>query len=200
MSAAQGDGHRLGVEFSTFGAGVGVVLGEEERGLFLPGGLEAICLYSGHVDIGDVLFGGQLFQLGVVAHVALDLGFAVGAVLPDIADGQREQDGRRLFRAGVGDVFTDIPAVGVDGFGVAVGEGDVFGLVAQTLEGAAGLGAVEVSTIVVAHLEEHEIAGLHLGENAVPRALVDEGAAAASGAGAVGHVDARGVEVVGEVV
>ena len=88
----------------------------------------------------------------------------------------------------------------MDGFGAAVGQGDVFGLVAETFERASGLGAVEVAAVVVAHLEEDEVAGLDLGEDAVPGAFVDEGAAAAAGAGAVGDVDAGGVEVVGEVV
>ena len=52
----------------------------------------------------------------------------------------------------------------------------------------------------MAHLEEDVVAGLHLGEDFVPGALVDEGSAAAAGVGSVGDVDAGGVEVVGEVI
>jgi hypothetical protein len=88
----------------------------------------------------------------------------------------------------------------VDDFVVAVEEGDVLGLVAEALDGAARLGSSEIAAVVVAHLEEDEVAGLHLGEDLVPRAFVDESAAAAAGVGAVGDVDTGGVEVVGEVV
>ena len=52
----------------------------------------------------------------------------------------------------------------------------------------------------MAHLDEDEVAGLHLGENAVPGAFINKGAAAASSVGAVGDIDPAGVKVVGEVV
>jgi len=200
VGVAEGDGYGLGVEFGPLGAGVGVVDGEEEGGLFGTGGFEAVGFDGGHVHVGYVLGGGELLEVGVVAHVALDVRLAVGAGLPDVADGEREQDGCGAFGARVGDVFADVPAIGVDGFGAAAGEGDVSGFVAEAVEGAAGFGAVERAAVVVAHLDEDVVAGLHLGEDAVPGAFVDEGAAGATGAGAVGDVDARGVEVVGEVV
>ncbi len=63
-----------------------------------------------------------------------------------------------------------------------------------------GFGSAEVAAVVVAHLEEDEVAGLDFGEDFIPGAFVDEGAAAAAGVGAVGDVDLRSVEVVGEVV
>ena len=50
VGVAQGDGYGLGVEFGALGAGVGVVDGEEERGLLLAGGFEAVGFDGGHVD------------------------------------------------------------------------------------------------------------------------------------------------------
>ena len=63
-----------------------------------------------------------------------------------------------------------------------------------------GRGERVAAAIVVAHLEEDEVAGFDFGEDFIPGALVDVGAAGASGAGAVGDVDACGVEDVGDVV
>jgi len=200
VSVAQRDGHGLGVEFGTLRAGVGVVDGEEQGGLLRALGFEPVGLDGGHVHKGNVLGGGQLAKFGVVAHVALDMRLAVGTVLPDIPDGEGEQDRRSLFGPDIGDVFAHIPAVRVDRFAMAVGEGNVPGFFAESLEGAAGLGPVEAAAIVVPHLQKNIIAWLDLGEHMVPGAFVDEGAAAAAGASAVGDVDPGGVEVVGEVV
>ena len=52
----------------------------------------------------------------------------------------------------------------------------------------------------MAHLQEEEVTGLHLGEDLGPAAFVDVGAGGAAGHGAVGDVDAGGVEEVGEVI
>ena len=115
-----------------------------------------------------------------------------------------------MFGAGVGDVLADVPAVGVDGFGglpargpVVKGLGRVLTvsspmplMLPRALASASGGGAA----VVVAHLDEDEVAGLHFGEDVVPEALVEVGAGAAAGAGAIGDVDSGGVEVVGEVV
>ena len=52
----------------------------------------------------------------------------------------------------------------------------------------------------MAHLEEEEVAGLHLCEDFGPAAFVDVGARGAAGHGSVGDVDAGGVEEVSEVI
>ena len=74
----ESDDYRFGVALSSLGAGVGVVDGEEGGGLFGAEGFEAVGLDGGHVDEGDVLVGGQLADVGVVAHVAFDLDFPSG--------------------------------------------------------------------------------------------------------------------------
>ena len=134
MRVAQGDGHGLGVEFGTFGAGMGMVLGEEESRFFLSGGLEAVGFDGGHIDEGDMLVGGYLPEFGVITHVPLNVWLTIRAILPYIADCEREQDGGGLFGADVGDVLTDIPAIGMNGFGMAVRKGDVFGFLAEAFE------------------------------------------------------------------
>ena len=154
-------------------------------------------------------------SLGLVvaeAHVAFDAEVAVSIVDPDVADGDGEEDWRGFFRAGVGDVFADVPAVGVDGFGGLAGEGAgsegfresvLDGLVADAFVAGAGFGVVlrgGGAAVVVAHLDEDEVAGLHFGEDVGPAAFVVIAAGATAGHGAVGDVDFGGVEVVGEVV
>jgi len=109
----------FGVEFSAFGAGMGVVLGEEGSGC---GGAEPVVgigFEGAHVDELDVLLFRDLLNEGGVAEVALDVRLAVRAGCPDIADGEGEEGGCRAFRFGVVDVFAEIPAVGVNGFGAS---------------------------------------------------------------------------------
>ena len=77
---------------------------------------------------------------------------------------------------------------------------DVLGLVTDAFEVAAGFGAAEVAAVIVAHLEEEEVAGFHLSEGGGPVAFVDVGARGAAGDGSVGDVDARGIEELREVV
>ena len=86
--------------------------------------------------------------------------------------------------------------------GEGFGEGIFDGLVTDAFDAAAGLdvGGGVAAAIVVAHLNEDEVAGFHLGEDVGPEAFVVIAAGAATGAGAVGDVDFGGVEVVGEVV
>ena len=108
------------------------------------------------------------------------------------------------FGFGVVDHFAEVPAEGVDGLDLAGvgagGLGDVLGVVADAFEVAARFGAAEVAAVVVAHLQEEIVAGLHLGEGGGPVAFVDVGARGAAGDGSVGDVDARGVEELREVV
>ena len=209
---AEGDDYGFGVALGAFGAGVGVVDGEEERGFFGAEGFEAVGFDGGHVGVEDVHVLCELCDLGVVAHVALDAGGAVGIGLPDVSDGEGHQDGRGVFGAGVGDVLAHVPAVGVDGLcglagewagGEGLGEWVVGGFVAEAFVAGAGLGVSLRSggaAVVVAHLDEDVVAGLHLGEDVVPEAFVVVAAGAAAGAGSVGDVDFGGVEVVGDVV
>ena len=67
------------------------------------------------------------------------------------------------------------------------------------LRALASVGGISAA-VVVAHLNEDVVAGLHLGEDVGPEAFVVVAAGAAAGAGAVGDVDFGGVEVVGEVI
>ena len=191
---------------------MGVVDGEEERGFFGAERVEAIGFDGGHIDYGNLLGFGDLGFVLAEAHVAFNLEIAVSVVHPDVADGDGEEDGSGFLRAGVCDVFANVPAVGVDGLGGLAGEGSggegfremVFdGLVADAFDAAAGLGiggGIAAAAVVVAHLDEDEVAGLHLGEDAGPAAFVVITAGAAAGHCSVSDVDFCGVEVVGEVV
>lgn len=167
----------MGVEVGPGGTGVGVVDGEVGGGGLRPKGFEAVSGDCGHVDQGYVFRGGDLGFKVAKAHVALDVWFAVWSVFPDVADGEGKEDGGGTLGAGLGDVFAEVPSVGVDGFEVTVGEGDVLGLFADAFEGTAGLRGGEVgAAVVVAHLDEHIVAGLEGGEHCIPEAFGDVGA------------------------
>ena len=206
------DDYGFGVALGSFGAGVGVVDGKAESGFFRAKGLEAVGFDGGHVDERDLLGGCELGLVLAVAHVAFDVEVAVGVVDPDVADGDGEEDWCGFLGASVGDVFTDIPAVAVDGLGSLTGEGpsgegfrkSIFGgLVANSFVAGAGLGVVfwgDGATVVVTHLDEDIVAGLHLGEDCGPAAFVVVTAGAAASDCAIGDVDFGDVEVVGEVV
>lgn len=212
MGVAEGDGDGFGVALGSFGAGVGVVDGEEERGFLLAERVEAVGFNGGHVNDGDLLLRGELVLIVAETHIAFDVEDAVGIVDPDIADGDSEEERRGFFRTGVGDVSADVPAVGVDGFNAFAGEGAggeglrrsvLDGLVADAFDAGAGFGVglgMSGATVIVAHLDEDEVAGLHFGEDVGPEGFVVVAAGAAAGAGTVGDVDLGGVEVVGEVI
>ena len=111
-----------------------------------------------------------------------------------------------LFRS-VGNHFAEIPAEGVHDFGFLRDDVvDGLRLVADAGDGAAratgggrnGCAFVDGTGVVVAKLNEDKVAGFEVGEELIPNALGDEGAAAAAAASAVGDVDFREVEVVGE--
>ena len=137
---------------------------------------------------------------------------AVGIVYPDVANGDGEQDWSGFFRAGVGDVFEVVTNLGVDGFGGLAGEGAgsegfregvLHGLVADAFVAGAGFGVVlrgGGAAVVVAHLDEDEVAGLHFGEDVGPAAFVVIAAGATAGHGAICDIDFAGVEEVGDVV
>ena len=74
---AEGDDYGFGVALGTLGAGVGVVDGEEERGLLGAEGFEAVGFDGGHVYEGDLLGCGELGVEVAEAHVAFDLELAV---------------------------------------------------------------------------------------------------------------------------
>ncbi len=172
--ADSGDDAR-GVQISAVGVGVGVVeLGEEflldvighDAGVFghdegVEGDEEAVGLFGDGFGVGDVavLFG--------LARIDGSFGTA--------RDGGAD-DGGHAFGFGIGDVFAHVPAVGVDGFFFAVvgaeGEGDIFGFFADAADGAAfAVVAGEGAAVVVAHLDEDEVAGLGVLEDSLPQAF-----------------------------
>ncbi len=208
----QGVDYRFGCKFGAFSVGVRVVDGEEECGFFGAKGFETVGFDGGHVDDGDLFGCGDLVFVVAESHVALDAEVAVGVVYPDVADSDGEQDRSSLFRARVGDVFADVPAVSVDGLRRLASEGaggegfrerELDGFVADAFDAVAGLGVggwIAAAAVVVTHLDEDVVAGLHLGEHVGPMAFVVITAGAAAGNRTIGDVDLRGVEVVGEVV
>src|SRR5262249_1360564 len=66
-------------------------------------------------------------------------------------------------------------------------------------DGAASPFAIDGSAVVVAELDDDEVAGLQIGADIVPQTLILEGAATATAAGAVVDAELLGVEVVFQV-
>ena len=128
-----------------------------------------------HVDEGDVFRGGDLLGGGTVAHVALDAAiFSRGA--PNIADGGVPGGWELRPRASASWIILRRyqPKVCTVSVVPARGAGslrDVLGFFADSFESAAWLGSAEVAAVVVAHLNEEEVAGFDLGEGWRPRGL-----------------------------
>ena len=59
-------------------------------------------------------------------------------------------------------------------------------------------GVVDRARIVMTKLNQHDVAGLHVGEQLIPQSFRDKRAAAAAPARAIDHVDFRAVKVIGE--
>jgi hypothetical protein len=78
--------------------------------------------------------------------------------------------------------------------------GEFLRLVAEAGKRAAGAVFVGRAAVVVTELDEDDIAGLQVIQNAVPQSLGEEGPAAAAGAGTVDDIDPGDVEVIGEWV
>ena len=98
--------------------------------------------------------------------------------------------------AGVGHVLAQVPTVGMDDL-FLLGDGvvDLLGFVAGAADAAAGARrVVERAAVVVAHLDQHEVARLRGGEDLVPTTLGLEGAAAAATDGVILDLDFRLVE------
>ena len=191
-----------GVEVGAGGVEVGVVLRVKRGGFF---GAEIFELSGdGGTEIEKRGAGGGGGLGGPLAVTAGGLKFAV---FPEVADGEGEDDGRGTLGLGVGNHFAEIPTEGVHDF-VLLGDDvvDRLRLVADAGDGAAratgggrnGCVFVDGTGVVVAKLNEDKVAGFEVGEELIPNALSDEGAAAAAAASAVGDVDFREVEVVGE--
>ena len=129
------------------------------------------------------------------AHVAFYM-----PVFPDVADGERKHNWCCAFGLDFGDVLAHIPAESVHHLLVSSGHGEFLRLFAKARKRSARAVLIDRAAIVVAPLDEHEIAGLQVILNLVPQSFGLEGPAAAAGAGAVDHVDLRQVEVIGERV
>ena len=144
---------------------------------------------------------------------------------PDFPRDQRAEDGRGSFGADVCDVLAQVPTEGVDELGL-MGELvlDLESLIADPGEAASGIGSArraggwrrrcgsgrktligdgrragEVeAAIVVAELNEDEVAGLDEGEGVGPVALRDVGVRGQAPDGSVDDVDLCGIEEVGD--
>lgn len=172
---------------------VRMILLVERLHAFLAHQLELV----GH-EIGEVdeLYACRFRQLcrphAVVTRPALDL-----AIRPDVAHGERQHDGRCAPRLRLGDHPAHVPAEGVHHL-VPLREEvvDCQGVVDEAWNGAARTRrVVDGACVVVAELDEHDVARLHIGNEPVPHAFGDEGAAAPSSARAVDDVHLRRVEV-----
>ena len=124
----------LGVELGSGEGGVGVRIAEE--GIDGSGAEGVVAAGNDLVEIheADVLCGGDLLGPAAIGGAVAD----DVAIEPELAGDERAEDGSGALGAGVGDVFAQVPAEGVDGF-VGVGDRvlDVEGLVANAGEAAA---------------------------------------------------------------
>jgi len=212
----------FGVELGAGEGGVGVGIAEEG----FDGGLAEGVVAAGddlvEVDEAGVLGGGYLLGPAAVgAGVADDV-----AVEPELARDERAEDGGCALGAGVGDVLAHVPAEGVDGFvGAGAGIFDVESFFADAGKAAAaglrtwrgsgrgrgwgGTGELALvgdgrdagqadAAVIVAELDEDDVAGLDEFEGRVPVALRDVGVAGEAADGAVDDVDFGGVEEVGD--
>ena len=93
----------------------------------------------------------------------------------------------RSDRAGlpIGDHAAQIMSEGVNRFAAAIGQGELFRLLADARQRPARTIAIRWSAVVVAKLDQHPIARLQLRANFVPQAFRDKGSAAAAGTGPV---------------
>src|SRR5262249_14455653 len=80
----------------------------------------------------------------------------------------------------------------------SIRQGEFLRLFSKTGKRAAGAVFIGRAAVVVAELNEHEIAALEVTEHGVPEAFGLEGPAAASRAGTIDDVSFCGVEVIGE--
>ena len=120
------------------------------------------------------------------------------AVGPEVANGEREHDGCGTLGLGVRDHLAHIPAERVDDL-VFFREQivDFLRLLADPRERAAGAGrVVDGTAIVMAELNQHDVATFDVGQQLVPQTLGDERAAAAAAARAIDDVDLHRVEVI----
>ena len=182
----------LGVELRALVAGVGMIAGEEGLHGVFPHLLVAVGDQRRQVDERH-----PLRRCDLAGPLAIPSGAAFDAsLLPDIADGQREQDGSRPLRLRVGDHLAEVPAEGVYDL-MLLGEEvvDFLRLVAEPGERAARPAlVVDRAAIVVTELDQDEIAGLHAFKQAVPEPLGDERPAAPPSAGEVDDLELRRVE------
>ena len=199
--ALQAGDNLRGVEIRPGRIGVRMVRTEKCLHLLLAALLVIVGHHAGQVDERDARRLRQLaIPLAVVAGAALH-----DAVFPDVAHSQREHDRRRPAFLYVGNHSPDVPAEGVHDLVLPRDDiVDFHRLIAQPGQRTArahffprhrGI-LVDRAAVVVAELDEDVVAGLQFGQQLLPQALADVGAATASAARAVGDVDLGRVEIV----
>ena len=191
-------------------AGVGMVHRKQRRCLLGSESLKTISLHGCHIDDWNVLGRTDLVLIVAISHIAFDMRLAIGAILPDIANRHGQQNGVSSLGASVRNILAQIPAIGMDrllGFS-GQGSGAVRlrnwnrnGLFTDPLYALPGLGIVQrVAAIVVPHLQKNIVPRLNLRQNMIPQPFVEIAPAAPSCAGAIGHIDAAGIEEMSKVI
>lgn len=183
-----------GVEGGPFSAGMSVV-GSTEDGIDLTFG-EGVEFPREDLVEGNEVSSGLLGADFSPNGVAFGIGCDFSVISPDVAGDEGSNDRSGSFCEGVPTVFSNIPAVGVNGYLFPCGFDDPdFGFVAGPFDTGSRADSVEsLSAIVMSELHEDEIALLQIGKNGVPATFGDEAAAATTSNGPVDDGDFRGVK------
>ncbi len=146
-----------------------------------------------HVHEGHAFGLGDLRRpLAETTRATLDLAF-----IPDVPHGQRQNDRRRAPGPGIRNELAYVPAVGVDDL-VGVGDPivDFLGLLAEARQRPASPAVVvNRAAIVVAKLDQDEIARSQFTADLIPEPLRQKRPAAASSASAIDDANLRWIEV-----
>jgi hypothetical protein len=212
----------FGIQDSSSQGGMGMGIAEEG----FDGGLAESIIAAGddlvEVNEADVLgLGDGLSPAAIGGGAAVDL-----AISPDLARDERAEDRGSALGLGIRDVLTHVPAEGMDGIGGSgPGVGDVKSLFAdagqaappvrttrsgsgrwygrrrsgdKTLVGDRRCSRHLDAAVVMAELDEDEVAGLDHSQSVLPVASRNVGMAGEATDGPVDHVDLAGVEEVGD--
>jgi len=174
-----------------------VILLVDRRRRRLPHRVELVGHHRRQLDVGHV--GRErdfLAQFLIRAWTPFDFSRS----FPDIADRRGNDNRRRSLGPRVRDILPHIPAKGMHGLRLM--GGDVhhrLRLFAQARQRVApALDIQSAAVVVVAKLNQHQVARFHLGKETSPGALGVIAARTPSAPGTIGHVDLGRIEVVGK--
>ena len=184
--------HRAGVEIGSGAVGVRGVAGKQRFHFLGPHFLVLVGDVVVEVEVANALLASKFAgQFGVVAEAAFD--FAIG---PLAAHRHRDDNRVGVFREHIGDHFFQVPAEGVNRFGLALCVVGLLRFVPQRWHCAAEAEGIDRPVIVVTELDDDVVVGFDLRDDRIPRAAVDKRAGREAGLGAVNDCEFGRVEVI----